>query len=387
MLTTRLLMASVALCAAAPAFSQTVVEEKDAIALETARQALDAARQKQLLDALAAIKQPTEGKATIAGEPAATAEGLMLSDYGMRKAAKTMADRVRTLGTGISAQSPLMVVIGGQAPSIAQWQSFDRMATLLEENLKQVAADWKTANAAVGEAEEGGTPIKIAMIPSGAALGIVSTVVSLLKTDYGIAGSKLAPTGEATRAIVVGALSEAGVAMAFPEYQIAITPTGIKTRLAQLEPLRSVALRLYHDDYLKQLAKAGGKLDKEPAKVAAGTNLGVVLADYDALVKSLYTPVGGVLPAVEVERQRLLAEKSAAQTILYVTSSSSNLSAVTRKGFLTGSRSTPASLRVSSSIDFVVVKGTSTKVEHVTFDTGSVPFDEVGFTGRVAKPK
>lgn len=131
-----------------PCFAQdSITDQKDAVALETARQALDAARQKQLLDALAAAKQPTEGKAAIT-DAASTAEGLVLADYGMRSAAKAMAIKVKAWRTQhAAATEPLVVVQGSQAPSIAQWQSFNRMSTELETTLKLVAQDWKTVTA------------------------------------------------------------------------------------------------------------------------------------------------------------------------------------------------------------------------------------------------
>lgn len=96
-----------------PCFAQdSITEQKDAVALETARQALDAARQKQLLDALAAAKQPTEGKAAMT-DAASTAEGLVPADYGIRSAAKAMAIKVKAWRTQHAAATEPLVVVQG----------------------------------------------------------------------------------------------------------------------------------------------------------------------------------------------------------------------------------------------------------------------------------
>lgn len=251
-----------------PCFAQdSITEQKDAVALETARQALDAARQKQLLDALAAAKQPTEGKAAIT-DAASTAEGLVLADYGMRSAAKAMAIKVKAWRTQhAAATEPLVVVQGSQAPSIAQWQSFNRMSTELETTLKLVAQDWKTVTA--GSAGGGGGTKLGTFIAPIAVGAVIATISSLLKTDYGVAGTKLAPTADATRAIIIGALSDAQIPLKLPEFQVAGEPTAVKARLDELAPLQKAASALYHDDYLKRLAAAGGKPDKLDAAIAS----------------------------------------------------------------------------------------------------------------------
>lgn len=320
-----------------------------------------------------AAKQPTEGKAAIT-DAESTAEGLVLADYGMRSAAKAMAIKVKAWRTQhAAATEPLVVVQGSQAPSIAQWQSFNRMSAELERELKLVAQDWKTVTA--GSAGGGGGTKLGTFIAPTAVGAVISTISSLLKTDYGVTGTKLAPTADAMRAIIIGALSDEQIPLKLPEFQVAGEPTAVKTRLDELAPLQKAASALYHDDYLKRLAAAGGKPDKLDAAIAsAGANLATALADYDALVKALYTPVAAVLPAVEIERQRSLA--GAKQPFLYVTSFTSTLSAVTKKGLFTGIRSTPASLRVASTIDFKLAAGTDANPGKVVVVTPVVAFDK-----------
>lgn len=358
-------------CAAQEAASS----EKDDVALAAARQALDAARQKQLLDALAAVKQTTEGKAAVT-DAAATAEGLLVGDVGMRSAALKMADQVvtwRSAHTG--ADKPLLVVLGAQAPSIAQWQAFDRASLELKERLGLVAKDWATVT---GPAPGGGGGTKLGtFIAPLAGVTLVTTLASLLKMDFGIAGTRLAPSSDATRAIVIWALSARAVPLKLPDLAIAGEPTGVKSRLDELAPLQKTVAGHYHDDYLKRLAASGGKPDKLDAAVAAaGANLATALADYDALVKTLYTPAGSSLPAVEIERQRLIAGSISTQPVLYVTSFSAALTAVTKKGLFTGIRSTPASLRVAGTIDFVIALDQSAEPRRAVYLSPTIAFDQ-----------
>lgn len=232
----------------------------------------------------------------------------------------------------------------------------------------------------------GGTKLGTFIAPI-AVDAVISTISSLLKTDYGVAGTKLAPTADATRAIIIVALSDEQIPLRLPEFQVAGEPTAVKARLDELAPLQKAASVLYHDNYLKRLAAAGGTPDKLDAAIAsAGANLATALADYDALVKSLYMPVGAVLPAVEIERQRSLALAGAKQPFLYVTSFVSTLSAVTKKGLFTGIRSTPASLRAASTIDFTLAAGTEANPGKVVVVTPVVAFDKAAeYQGAVAE--
>lgn len=64
------------------------------------------------------------------------------------------------------------------------------------------------------------------------------------------------------------------------------------------------------------------------------------------------------------------------QPLLYVTSFSSALTAVTKKGLFTGIRSTPARLRVAGMLDFVIALDQSAEPRRAVYVSPTIAFDQ-----------
>ena len=106
--------------AAAPCLADTASSKAEAdLALVQAQ--VDAARQKQMLDALAAIKPAADGKAGITNSDA-SAEGLVVARAALRATASQLAATVKSMLP--QGKSRILIVQGNQPPDVSQYLSF-----------------------------------------------------------------------------------------------------------------------------------------------------------------------------------------------------------------------------------------------------------------------
>lgn len=341
---------------------------------------IQAALLKSELDTIASLKGVAEGNTKLTNENS-SAEALLLGDYALRGAAQKLAQDVSAWEGPNTGNPSLLLVMGSQRPSIADYLSFESTAQIVGRNLKRAISNW---NSAKGRRVAQGPELETYGFAPLPALAGVASVISMFNVDREISGASVSTTDAQLAAVIQAALQRWNIKVDLSGLQLDPDPTEVQETLKPLTSDDEEANRLYRDEYLSAL-KAAGKADNlNPALAAAGTDLRTAMSDFKALSEKLFTPVNGVIPASEIQRQKSLFDHSASKPILYIRTYKAAVTTITEKGFLIGRKSTPATMKGAATIDYALLTAASTAdgVPSVTprlastyFSTGRVAFD------------
>jgi hypothetical protein len=336
---------------------------------------------KNELDTIGSLKGVTEGNTKLTSE-SASAEALLLGDYALRGAAQNLARDVSAWASPGTKRPSLLLIIGSQRPTVADYLSFKATTRTLSRNLKRAIDNWNSAN---GHKVTARAHVQTSafVLPAVAA---VASVASLFNVDREISGASISTTDAQIGAIIQAALRRWSIDVDLSGLELDPDPTEVQELLDGLSSDYDEADRLYRDEYLPAL-KAAGKADSlNPALAAAGNDLQTATGDFRALSDKLFTPVSGVLPASEIQRQMILFNAAATKPLLYIRSYKAAVTTITRKGFLIGRRSTPATMKAAATIDYALLTGAHPAQDKVAsaprlastyFSTGRVNFDSI----------
>ena len=331
------------------------------------------ANAKALQDLIAANKQATEGKATLATVENG-AEVLLLRRQMERQIAAELASKA-----GCAAGRKIVLVFGNQAPTTAHYLGVRHASDELNHNfdmaLKMAHAvfDEPTIKPKPKPRPKGGSPYDLTVESlAGAAIGggplgaasvgvtALSTLVSLLQVDTSVTGGSLNSTADSLGPLVAEQLRADGWDVQAPN-NIAYKTDFADGLVDKLRGKRDDAAH-YYGIYLARLKTAGDKPEQLPETVrVAGAALATVITNYSTLIDGLFTPTdAGVLPATLVEQEKTLADaaETGNQSVLYVDTHEAALTSITKKGFLTGiGGGIPAWLAASGTISYTLARG------------------------------
>ncbi len=365
-----------------PAAAQESVADTTArLQLEQLRLAVEKAR----LEPLTTLASQNGSSASIEGQ-ADTAEAFTLKHAVYRQA---LAQLVGNLGA--SPGEKVLVVFGSKPPSLNQWFTFQANAIAVRAALIKARADWD-------KAQSKKVPPRYWAGTVAAPLTILGTVISLLRSDSVIKGSAITVDDAALGTMLAEKLGANYAAENLFDLTMSrdgdrkadtllrdasktATPTSVES--AYDKAAEALAEYNANKDKLPDLAKSGDK--GAEAKIAAGNNLIAAIAAYDALKANLLSSTDGITNAAHIEHQRALASDTPGITILYILSHSAALTSVTKKSVFGGLRSTPATLRMATRIDYVWMKNKTGTRSAVTCLTKAIKFDTIQRDGMLTK--
>lgn len=337
-------------CIAPSAGAQTLADQKAAADIEKVQADTEKVRadiEKAQLDARKVqLDTIAAAKSGFAGEGAATttesgAEGAYITTLLTEEAAGKIAGFVN------GAMKPdgrprVRIVVGRSPPNIAQWVAIQRLAPLLAENLEKAAKDWKTATAKPVRTEEFGLGPRFVFNPL-AAITVITTALSVLKTNTTVAGLALPTANEELATALDRELNTHGALEADWALRLVATTPKVDAALEPSETAFKNAAGPYRE-YLTVLAQAEKPEKVQEGQRIAGGNLQAAVTAYQSFHTALFTPnANGELPALIAERQ---ANDIAVDTpILYVRNFKAAISVETRKNLFTGIVGAPIFVR------------------------------------------
>ena len=370
---------------AAPCLADTASLKAEAdLALVQAQ--VDAARQKQMLDAVAAIKPAADGKSGITNSDA-SAEGLVVARAALRATASQLAATVKSMLP--QGKSRILIVQGNQPPDVSQYLSFNALSAQLQSNIESAHLTWMTVNKL--PAGKAAPDVNFLFGPL-VGIAVLTAIAPLFKSDIVIDGSKLTLADSELRALITRSLSSiSDVVVDTDDLLISQMPSAVESfRHSMDDSYKAAANDL--NVYRRKVADKGGEAKIEEPLRAAGQDLETSITDYRAFMSKIYTPVGGVLPAAVIDTQfrrfQALSGKGSpaqAETILYVLAVRANMTTVTKKSLFSGFHSTPTTLRVATAIDYTLVlpKSQTAAFGVVECLTTPIKYDAISLTTAV----
>ena len=320
------------------AHAQSVADQKAIADLDLARANAEKAR----LDALAALRAAAAGTGASTTTTEKSAEALILKYAAYRGLATLLVNRFGEVVPASKAVQPI-VVMGTTPPSVSAWLSFDAKHRLVTKNMLAAQERWGRATGST----------KMMAVP----VGIVLTVLSAFRTETAITGGALTLDDAKFASLVTGQL-QAGYAPDLDAFRVARTSDanvdGLLGSDAMFYNALTDILKVRYPALVKKTEQAGEELPD--AVKDAIKDVQTAVTDYETLRDSLYSDSGGRPLGSVITKQKALAEDDGSKfPVIYVTSQEGALTTITRKNFLTGFGSTPATLSAATTLTYTIV--------------------------------